>query len=80
LEAIGQNVRINAICPGATMTDALASWTETPGVEAAIRQAHPIGRFATPEEIGRLVLAMASDDSSFMVGAAIAADGGLTAH
>ena len=41
---------------------------------------HPIGRIAEPEEIGRAVLFLASDDASFVVGQALAVDGGLTAQ
>jgi NAD(P)-dependent dehydrogenase (short-subunit alcohol dehydrogenase family) len=40
----------------------------------------PIGRFASPEEMARAVLTLASDDMSFMVGQAVAVDGGLTTH
>ena len=79
LDYIGQNIRINAICPGATRTQILADWFQDPKVEAAILSRHPIGRIAEPEEIGRVALFLASDDASFVVGQAIAVDGGLTA-
>jgi NAD(P)-dependent dehydrogenase (short-subunit alcohol dehydrogenase family) len=43
-------------------------------------QLQPIGRMATPEEIAKLVLFLASDDSSYITGAAIPIDGGFTAQ
>ena len=42
--------------------------------------AHPIGRLGTPQEIANLVLFLASDEASFITGAAYIIDGGLTAH
>ena len=80
LDYIGQGVRINAVCPGATRTRILASWFQDPKVESFILSRHPIGRIAEPEEIARAVLFLASDDASFIVGQALAVDGGLTAQ
>jgi NAD(P)-dependent dehydrogenase (short-subunit alcohol dehydrogenase family) len=80
LDYIGRNIRINAVCPGATRTRILADWFQDPKVEAFILSRHPIGRIAEPEEIGRAVLFLASDDASFVVGQALAVDGGLTAQ
>src|SRR6516225_5311174 len=80
LDYIGQGVRINAVCPGATRTRILANWFQDPKVESFILSRHPIGRVAEPEEIARAVLFLASDDASFIVGQALAVDGGLTAQ
>jgi NAD(P)-dependent dehydrogenase (short-subunit alcohol dehydrogenase family) len=80
LDYIGQGIRINAVCPGATRTRILADWFQDPKVEEFILSRHPIGRIAEPEEIGRAVLFLASDDASFIVGQALAVDGGLTAQ
>ena len=80
LDYIGQGVRINAVCPGATRTRMLADWFQDPKVEAFVLSRHPIGRIAEPEEIARAVLFLASDDASFVVGQALAVDGGLTAQ
>jgi NAD(P)-dependent dehydrogenase (short-subunit alcohol dehydrogenase family) len=80
LDYIGKGIRINAICPGATRTQLLANWFQDPKVEAAILARHPIGRIAQPEEIARAALFLASDDASFVVGHALAVDGGLTAQ
>jgi NAD(P)-dependent dehydrogenase (short-subunit alcohol dehydrogenase family) len=80
LDYIGQGVRINAVCPGATRTRMLANWFQDPKVEQFILSRHPIGRIAEPEEIARAVLFLASEDASFVVGQALAVDGGLTAQ
>jgi NAD(P)-dependent dehydrogenase (short-subunit alcohol dehydrogenase family) len=80
LDYVGRGIRINAVCPGATRTRILANWFQDPKVEAFILSRHPIGRIAEPEEIARAVLFLASDDASFIVGQALAVDGGLTAQ
>jgi NAD(P)-dependent dehydrogenase (short-subunit alcohol dehydrogenase family) len=80
LDYIGQGIRINAICPGATRTRMLANWFQDPKVESFVLARHPIGRVGEPEEIARAALFLASDDASFIVGHALAVDGGLTAQ
>jgi NAD(P)-dependent dehydrogenase (short-subunit alcohol dehydrogenase family) len=80
LEYIKDGIRINAICPGATRTAMLEEWFKNPDVERAVNEQTPIGRIAAPEEMASAVLFLASSDSSFMVGHALTADGGLTAQ
>ncbi|WP_424140124.1 glucose 1-dehydrogenase [Roseomonas chloroacetimidivorans] len=80
LDHIGENIRINAICPGGTLTPMVARSLQRPGVAEQRMSRHPIGRFAKPEEIARAALFLASEDASFIVGHALAVDGGLTAQ
>jgi NAD(P)-dependent dehydrogenase (short-subunit alcohol dehydrogenase family) len=80
LDHIKDGIRINAICPGGTLTPMLAEWFKHAEVERAAVSQTPIGRMAQPAEIARTVLFLASDESSFMVGHALVADGGLTAQ
>jgi NAD(P)-dependent dehydrogenase (short-subunit alcohol dehydrogenase family) len=80
LDYIGQGIRINAVCPGGTRTRMLADWFQDPKVESFILSRIPAARIAEPEEIGRVVLFLASDDASYVVGQALAVDGGLTAQ
>jgi len=80
LDHIGDGIRINAVCPGGTRTEMLAEWFKDPAVEQRALAQTPIGRMASPEEIARAVLFLASDDASFLVGHALLADGGLTAQ
>jgi NAD(P)-dependent dehydrogenase (short-subunit alcohol dehydrogenase family) len=80
LDHIKDGIRINAVCPGGTRTAMLAEWFKNPEVERAALAGTPIGRMADPAEIARTVLFLASEESSFMVGHALVADGGLTAQ
>jgi NAD(P)-dependent dehydrogenase (short-subunit alcohol dehydrogenase family) len=76
-------VRINCICPGRIETPfMLARIQEYPDPKAAYREmsdTQAIGRMGRPEEIAHVALFLASDESSFMTGSAVVADGGWTA-
>lgn len=76
-----KGIRANAVCPGATrsgMTEYLFSDEgRNAHVDAAIAGT-PAGRWAAPEEIARLVVWLASDEASFVHGAAYVVDGGWT--
>ncbi|MPZ66513.1 MAG: glucose 1-dehydrogenase [Pseudonocardiaceae bacterium] len=81
-----QGIRVNVICPGAVYTPMLEPLMEargkgdrSAGVAATINK-HPLGRLGTPEEIARVALFLACDDSSFMTGTVVTADGGVTAQ
>lgn len=82
IENAKYNIRVNCVCPGAINTRA----AEILGRDRADEfrrlqaQAHPLGRMGEPEEIANAVLFLASDDSSFMTGAMVVVDGGVTAH
>lgn len=80
LDHIKDGIRINAVCPGGTRTPMLLEWFKDPAVERAATADTPLGRFADPAEIARVVLFLASEDASFIVGQGVVADGGLTAH
>jgi 2-keto-3-deoxy-L-fuconate dehydrogenase len=76
-------VRINCICPGRVETPfMMARIQEYPDPKAAYREmsdTQAIGRMGQPEEIAAVALFLASDESSFMTGSAVVADGGWTA-
>jgi NAD(P)-dependent dehydrogenase (short-subunit alcohol dehydrogenase family) len=78
-----QNIRVNCICPGSVETPLLQDEMEALGGEALMRPEfaarHPLNRISSPAEIARAVLFLASDDSSFITGAAIPIDGGRSA-
>ncbi|WP_091737624.1 SDR family NAD(P)-dependent oxidoreductase [Phenylobacterium immobile] len=76
-EYAGQNIRVNAICPGATHSEMMSRWmARVPGVAERVTQGQPMGRIADGIEIARAVLFLASDDASFMTGQLMAVDGG----
>jgi len=80
-EFYGTGIRVNAICPGlieTAMTQPLFEQARARGSEGRIGQLNPLARAGAPEEIARLALFLASEDSSFVNGQAFAADGGLT--
>jgi len=77
LEYIQKGIRINCICPGSTHSKIVSDWLgNEPEKEAEIAALHPIGRLAEPEEIAESVIWLSSDAASYMVGHALAIDGG----
>jgi len=78
-----QGIRVNCICPGDVDTPMLPQDARMRGLKWQDYLAgcanRPLGRIGTPEEIAKAVLFLASDDSSFMTGAALVVDGGGTA-
>lgn len=104
LELARYNIRVNAVCPGGTVSSMHPRYLGGRGTEQEKRRLselifertrpgelltgdpsevahlarHPIGRFGSPYEIARVVVFLASDDSSFMTGAAVLVDGGYT--
>src|SRR5437763_4010114 len=73
-------IRVNALCPGPVETPLLMRvFDETPGAYERRRVHLPMGRLAQPREIAYGALFLASDESSYVNGAAFLVDGGLTA-
>ena len=81
-----RGVRVNAICPGTVYTPLMEPMlTARGGGDLAAGLAltvakYPIGRLGTPEEIAAVAVFLASDDSSFLTGSVIPADGGMTSQ
>jgi NAD(P)-dependent dehydrogenase (short-subunit alcohol dehydrogenase family) len=81
LEYAAQGIRINAVCPGTIETPMVAEMlAKEPDAMKDILRAQPIGRLGRPEEIASAVLWLCSPGSSFVIGHALAVDGGFTAH
>jgi NAD(P)-dependent dehydrogenase (short-subunit alcohol dehydrogenase family) len=87
LDHAGENIRINAVCPGDIY---VSRWKEegydrregSKNMKAFLKKsgaALPMGRVGRPEEVARAVLFLASEDSEFMTGTAVPVDGGNTA-
>ncbi|WP_293941157.1 SDR family oxidoreductase [Sphingomonas sp.] len=74
-------VRVNALCPGLTetgMTKPTFDYARDKGVEEKIGRLNPLRRAAQPIELANVALFLASDESSYVNGQAIAVDGGLS--
>jgi NAD(P)-dependent dehydrogenase (short-subunit alcohol dehydrogenase family) len=74
-----EGIRVNALCPGPLRTELLMKFLNTE-TKRQRRLVHiPMGRFGEAKEIAKAALFLASDDSSFMTGASLMVDGGITA-
>ena len=75
------NIRVNAICPGLIetgMTQGIYDMARAAGKETAIGQLNPLRRGGEPSEIAEIALFLASEQSSYVNGHALVADGGLS--
>ena len=84
IEYAPYKIRVNAVCPGTVDTplvqrSALASG-DSDAFWERLKKGHPIGRIASPMEIARVFVFLASDDASFFTGSTVFADGGFTAQ
>ena len=82
LDYADKGIRINAVCPGIignTPMAKIVSKNNDPGIIAAFVASEPIGRLGEPEEIAAAVLWLCSPAASFVVGHAMAIDGGILA-
>jgi len=75
-----QNVRCNIIHPGIIETPMQAPYLADPAKRRSFEEGIPLGRIAHPREIAAVALFLASDESSYITGAEIIADGGFTAQ
>jgi len=81
LEYAKQGIRVNAVCPGVIwtpMVEEVSGGTEEG--KAQFSAIEPVGRMGTPDEVAALVVFLASDEASFMTGAAIPVDGAYVAQ
>ena len=79
LEYGSRGVRVNAVAPSFTSTEATADLEKSGAVMAAFRDRLPIGRAATPDEVAGVIAFLASDDAGFINGVNLPIDGGLHA-
>jgi len=84
LDEAKYQIRANAVCPGYTRTRMLMSGIESAedpvAAEREMLAIHPLGRIAEPRDIANVVAFLASDEASFITGASILVDGGLSAR
>lgn len=74
-----QGIRCNAIAPGMIMSDAAAEIAGPEQLKSLLRH-HLTPRLGTTDDVAKLALFLAGDDSGFITGQVISVDGGITAH
>jgi NAD(P)-dependent dehydrogenase (short-subunit alcohol dehydrogenase family) len=86
IDCAPKGIRVNAICPGTVFTPLMEPMLRARGggdLQAGLAKTiakYPIGRLGSPEDIAAVALFLSSDDSGFMTGSIVTADGGLTAQ
>lgn len=78
IELAPDRIRVNAVCPGPADTPMLATFVggESEAHRAAFLQSIPLGRLCAPGDVASAMVFLASDEASFITGAAIEVDGG----
>jgi meso-butanediol dehydrogenase/(S,S)-butanediol dehydrogenase/diacetyl reductase len=79
IDLAADEITVNAVCPGPTETGMTAALKAAPDRYEALRRALPMQRWGRPEEIAAVIGFLASPASSFVTGAAVPVDGGVTA-
>jgi NAD(P)-dependent dehydrogenase (short-subunit alcohol dehydrogenase family) len=79
LEYAKRGIRINALCPGFTLTPMVQQMLDAGLPAEALAARVPLGRLGTADEVAASAVYLCSNASSFMIGHALAVDGGLTA-
>ena len=79
LEYAARGVRVNAVAPSLTTTDATAELQKSEAAMSTFRERLPMGRPATPDEVAAAIAFLATDDASFVNGVILPVDGGLAA-
>ena len=85
VELAADKIRVNAVCPGASMTEgaiALVTAGAPEGIDVeaqwdGIKERTPLGRLCDPDDVARAVLFLASDMAAFVTGALLVVDGGI---
>lgn len=75
-----QGIRCNVVCAGLVETPMAAPLINNPAQLAQVLAAYPLGRPGAPEEVAKLVLYLASDESAWVTGGTFTIDGGMTAQ
>ncbi|MGY3360836.1 meso-butanediol dehydrogenase/(S,S)-butanediol dehydrogenase/diacetyl reductase [Bradyrhizobium sp. GM0.4] len=74
-----KGIRVNAVCPSLTRTGMTEEMMDDKELLAKFAERIPLGRVCEPEEVAAVIAFLASEDASFMTGANVAVDGGVSA-
>ena len=74
-----KGIRVNAVCPSLTRTGMTEDMMDDKKLLAKFAERIPLGRVCEPQEVAAVIAFLASDDASFMTGANVAVDGGVSA-
>ena len=80
LELASDNIRVNAVAPGAIETDMNQDLKENKAELNKVLKRIPLGRIGRPEEVSNVVEFLASDKASYVIGSAFFVDGGMTLY
>jgi glucose 1-dehydrogenase len=80
LEFADRGIRVNAVAPGAILTDMNDAWRHDPKAKAEVEAHIPMGRAGTAEEMAAVFAFLASEEASYITGQTIFACGGLTLY
>jgi glucose 1-dehydrogenase len=80
LEYADRGIRVNAVAPGATVTDMNAAWIDDAQARAKVERHIPVGRAAEAEEVAAAFLFLASPEASYITGQTLYVCGGLTLY
>jgi NAD(P)-dependent dehydrogenase (short-subunit alcohol dehydrogenase family) len=72
-------IRVNALCPGFVHTPLTARALRNPAIEKALVESTALKRLGRPEEVAKAAVFLASDEASYITGAELAVDGGMSA-
>jgi NAD(P)-dependent dehydrogenase (short-subunit alcohol dehydrogenase family) len=79
LELGGHRIRVNCVAPGGPiLTEFVAQFADRPGFGEAVESSVPLGRTGEPEEVAEAVYFLATDQGSFITGATVVVDGGVS--
>jgi NAD(P)-dependent dehydrogenase (short-subunit alcohol dehydrogenase family) len=79
LDHAPERIRVNCICPGIVETELVAAFAMDENARRQRLALHPAGRFGQPQDVAGLAVYLASDESSWVTGAAFPVDGGYSA-
>lgn len=78
LDLAADAITVNVVCPGPTITSMTRSLAEIPAIHDSLRGAIPLQRWGQPEEVAHVITFLTSLESSFVTGAVIPVDGGIS--